>query len=380
MKPRILFFFSTAAILLATTIIVVLWAKGYQIDRETGKLEETGIILVKSYPDGARITLDGALKTATNATLTGVGPGLRAIKIEKDGYSVWEKRISVEPGLVTNISAVLIPLTPELKPLTSAGVRVLSLAPNRTQVAYLGENSGKSGVWLLSLTESPIISRFGKGPELLLADTGQERFSAGEEILWSPKENALLIKMNPRGYYLITLNHTGVSRIDPLDSAEAVLETWEEERSQEILKRVRTKELSPQLIKIATDSATQWSPDEDKFLYTQTDEAGATHYYIQNLSKVIGVGEAEEYQPLTVSAEAKQKVSWYTDSDHLLVADDQNRISLMGLDGTNSTQIYSGALASSLTFPNPDGTRIIIQTSFNVNENAEANLYAIVLR
>ena len=121
-SSRVRIFFITAFVLVAVTVVVTLWAKGYTLERESRTLEKTGMIAAKSTPDGAKVVLDGKLATATNATIPNLKPGLHHLKIEKEGYLTWEKEVPVEAELVTPVEALLVPLAPELKPLTSQGI------------------------------------------------------------------------------------------------------------------------------------------------------------------------------------------------------------------------------------------------------------------
>jgi hypothetical protein len=71
------------------------------------------------------------------------------------------------------------------------------------------------------------------------------------------------------------------------------------------------------------------------------------------------------------------KFQWFPDSKHLIrMVDDQIRI--MGYDGTNDTVVYSGPFAENFTYPWPDGSRVVILTTFS--PKAPFNLYTIDLK
>ncbi|MEA2056890.1 MAG: PEGA domain-containing protein [Patescibacteria group bacterium] len=70
-------------------------------------------------------------------------------------------------------------------------------------------------------------------------------------------------------------------------------------------------------------------------------------------------------------------LQWFSDSKHLLFIQDDN-IQIMEYDGTNNTTLYSGPFAQKFIYPWPDGSRIIILTSFS--PNSPKNLYAIELK
>ncbi len=68
---------------------------------------------------------------------------------------------------------------------------------------------------------------------------------------------------------------------------------------------------------------------------------------------------------------------WYPDSRHIIMARD-GQIMIVEYDGTNQTPIYSGPFSQNFFFPWPDGSRLLITTSFS--QTGLANLYAIELK
>jgi len=81
---------------------------------------------------------------------------------------------------------------------------------------------------------------------------------------------------------------------------------------------------------------------------------------------------ATYHSPLLVNT-----VQWFPDSRHLLFIRDE-KIEIMEYDSTNLTTLYSGPFAQSFTYPWPDGSRLIILTSFS--PDSPLNLYAIELK
>jgi hypothetical protein len=68
---------------------------------------------------------------------------------------------------------------------------------------------------------------------------------------------------------------------------------------------------------------------------------------------------------------------WFPDSNHMLYTID-NRIQIMGYDTTNDTTVFSGLLANGFVYPWPDGSKLLILTTFN--PESPLNLYAIDLK
>ena len=89
------------------------WSK--QINVETKKktsltaelITKYGSIALSSEPTKAKIFLDGIEVSTTPASLRSVPNGTHLVEVRMDGYSVWEKSVSVEHGKETVLSAIL---------------------------------------------------------------------------------------------------------------------------------------------------------------------------------------------------------------------------------------------------------------------------------
>src|SRR3990167_10513161 len=100
-------------IFLSAFAFVVAYARGYRLDVSNKSLVPTGIMSLTSYPKAAKIYVDGVLKGVTDTNLT-MAPGNYKIEIKKDGYTSFEKEITLKGELVASIDALLFPLNPTL--------------------------------------------------------------------------------------------------------------------------------------------------------------------------------------------------------------------------------------------------------------------------
>ena len=71
-------------------------------------LSGTGLLVATSSPDGAQVFINGHLTTATDNTIN-LAPGDYDVKIFKEGYFPWEKKITVKKEVVSKADALLIP-------------------------------------------------------------------------------------------------------------------------------------------------------------------------------------------------------------------------------------------------------------------------------
>lgn len=378
--------------------MIFLWAKGYRVDRTTNKIERVGMIMVKSSPDGARVFLDGVFSSATNATIGALKSGNHILRIEKEGYAAWEKTLLVKEEFVTSVSVVLVPLSVEIKPLTSSGVLLPTVTNSGNLIYFISKSTSsdfpqKSGIWQLDLTGS-IFNIFRGGASLALPDKKTFIYSAAKTIEISPSDNSLLLKTTNDDYFSVDLTAPN-EQPTATNSASALYSSWKEEVTSKKKVLADRYKLKEELYLLSLDPTTVWSPDEKKFLYKKlTSKGDSVEYHVRNLTDPLGVGEKEDYLILTTAKDSITRVIWYPDSNNLVTSECEKyseskdvsglkqsclsgSIHLVNIDGTNNTQIYSGALASSEVFPTPDGSKIIILTTFN--QTSSPNLYAIVL-
>ncbi len=88
-----------ACIFLVATTAVILSAAGYRLQLEDRSLVQTAMIVVKSLPKGATLTVNGKVEEgSTSWRVGGLQPGVYSVVVEKDGYRTWEQTVQVDPG------------------------------------------------------------------------------------------------------------------------------------------------------------------------------------------------------------------------------------------------------------------------------------------
>ncbi len=87
---------------LIATPFLVFYARGFIIDWKTGHITKTGALVVHTQPTKALVYLNDELKANTTpSNIRFVIPGDFNVRIEKDGYQSWTKRLTIRPQLVT---------------------------------------------------------------------------------------------------------------------------------------------------------------------------------------------------------------------------------------------------------------------------------------
>jgi hypothetical protein len=108
---RILFYLGVIAFFVASTI-AILDAQGYKYSFDQAKFLRTGAISLHTNTD-ADVYIDGKRKGSTSFFGSAFGadgllPGIYDVRLLRDGYSTWEKSVTVQEGLVTDFPHALI--------------------------------------------------------------------------------------------------------------------------------------------------------------------------------------------------------------------------------------------------------------------------------
>ncbi|MFW6110115.1 MAG: PEGA domain-containing protein [Patescibacteria group bacterium] len=373
MRKQTILYLATAIAIAAGTVIAILIAQGYRLDVGQKEIEKSGLLLIESTPTDAKIFINGKLVDTTNATLS-LSPKIYDIQLAKEGFSTWEKKVKIQPGLATEIDALLISTSPQLTPLTTTGVTLLKTNPQRNQIAYTTRKGSEPGLWILDLATPPLVGLVKENPYILAEDTADQKFSLAENLQWGPKGKELLITLNRKGHVLAKPRN-GILK-QATSSAKPTTSVWKKEKTDIIAKLVNKLEIPKKLEEVAKDPNTLWAPDEEKFLYTkERDEY--IEYHIFNGENPLGVGRKRHYLPLKVKKDLQVKVNWHSTSEHLIIKSGTT-VSLIEMEGTNKTEIFSGHLASSKVVPTPNGANLIVLTSFKQDD--QPNFYAVSLR
>lgn len=375
--------FLTIIIIGGVSTVLYLYTSGYRLNKDDKgviDINKTGMISVKSLPDGAGVYLDGTLRTATNDTISGVRPGEHQLRIVKKGFVEWNKNLEVFEQLVTDITAVLVSQGPRLEPLTNSGAKYPSISPTLSKLAYFSFDSEKPGIWIVPLSGGGI-GLFRSNPTVAIQDTIYTKYSLGEQIIWAPDEKSLLIKTPGNTYHLVNIE---TSTAQTTTKADTIIKQWADAVALKRATFVNTQSISQEVKDIALSSDAVWSPDEKKFLFIKT-VGGELEYWVYDLENPIPIGEKAESLVFKTNALATQpKISWYSDSFHLILVegdiakDQKGSVSTIRIDGSNKTEIFNNTLYSDSVFSAPGGDKLIILTSFK--SGTQTDLYTVSIR
>ena len=397
MKKQIIVSFLILLAMVIATVLIILYGKGYRFgfDNGTPRVAGTGLLVATSAPDGAQVFINGHLTTATDNTIN-LAPGEYDVRIFKEGYFPWEKKIIVKKEVVSKADALLLPTAPKLESITNTGVLNPVIDPTRTRIAYgvASQSAVKNGLYILDMTLRPILTLQSSSSQI-----APDTFSLFSQstVKWSPDSKQILAYF-PTATYLL---QTGTSNTTPQDVTEtiaAVNNSWQKLKDEK--EKALLDSLKRPLRTIVKDdfSILQWSDDETKILYVAsisanlpliikpaligTDSTPQDRNIKKSAVYVYDIKEDRNYKILdslpVVEENAPNAVMLFPDSKHLVYVH-EGKIDILEYDGGNPTTIYAGPFVDHYVFPWPDATKLVILTNLG-NSNLVPNLYTISLK
>lgn len=397
-KHRTIFSLGVAFLVFVMAIGAIFWARGFKPNLKQGKIERTGLIVATSIPTGAEVYLDDRLTSATNTSIGFLEPKTYKVRIEKDGYTTWGKEIEVKADLATEIKALLFPLAPEIKPLTTTGAASPTLSPDGSKIVY-GVAGERGGLYSLSMTDRPL--PFRQDPRKVAKNQRGLDFSAAN-FIWGPDSKQLIARFGDDqeknvANLLIDTDKTDQDLRDITGALSATLSSWQGEidlqaQTQAILAPDSVREATGEAFLVnssalTVDSKTKsvnrepqtvnqlnfyptglvFSLDEEKILYKNRD--GKYKVWDLKLKKDYTQPDFADFI----------NIFWYPDSNHLVVVQ-RDLISIIEADGTNKMTVFFGKFENGFVFAHPSGSRLIILTTLTQPDGSPANLYSINLR
>lgn len=441
LNAGLLYTLFSAFVIILGTLIAIQYAKGNFRFTKSGFTPEAGLLNANSFPTGAEVYVDGELITATDNTVY-LDPGEYLVEVRKEGYSPWQKYLRIQKELVTQTNAQLYPIAPSLSPLTLTGATNVTPSPDGQKVIFYtsqAHNEAKNGLYLLELSSNFLPTQ--RAPKLIaedvpLLDLGNAKF------IWSPNSAELMILTEDKEMVIEVGNKVALENQPDISWKRAqMLSEWEEEIYQRERQFLRDFPEEMLQIATESAKNVYLSPDKKRMMYTATAEielpenlippVPASNTQPQSRSLIpnaMYVYDAEEDRNFFIGTEvgeflvakhllandllgparsletspsafvrlqgdsvaetarrflahhtplALHTVQWLPDSKHLLFAA-ENQIHIVEYDGTNDTVVYSGPFEPGFVYPWPDGSKIVILTSFS--PDSPQNLYAVELK
>jgi len=388
--------------LLIGTGLVILFGKGYSLNLNGNGplLSGTGLLVATSAPDGAEVLINGHLTTATDNTIN-LAPGDYDIKIFKEGYFPWEKKITIKKEVVSKADALLFPTAPQLTSITNVGIENPVLDPTETKLAYTvaSQSASKNGIYVLDMSLRPIITLQNASTQLV--DDTLVSFSSSN-LAWSPDSTQILATIPGDALaatYLLTTNGMNQAPQDVTETIASVNTAWQKIKLEKDTAQLNSLPKKLRTVAAANFNILEWSADDTKILYEASQSASIpliitpaligtdSTPQVRDIKKgevyVYDLKEDRNYLilnslPAMSGNEQQLPLMWYPDSKHLVYVHDA-KIDMMEYDAGNPTTVYAGPFVNTFVFPWPDATKLVILTNLG-NPSISPNLYTIGLK
>jgi len=401
-KIRVLVFLMTLIIVGVGGYIALMYARGYRVNPDSGKITPHGLLAAKSSPDGAQLLINSELKNATNTTIS-LEPGVFHIEIKKEGYKTWSKDIAIKQEEVSEFDASLFKSAPSLSALTFSGAINPAASPDMTKIAYAVLPANKSdyaqyaGLWVMETINLPI--GFSREPRRVTdGDVSKASW------VWSPDGREILLTSQTGAYLLNAGTFTAQGqRTNIAAGVNKTKEEWsieEKKRLDAKLKNVPNDLTS--ILKTKSESIL-FSPDEKMLIYTASGSATLPEGLIKALpgsstqkeerkieSGKTYVYDIKEDKNFLIDEDASnlilgslpdgshaKKIMWFPNSRNIVLTE-ENKIIIMDYDGTNRQVVYAGAFINPFIFTTVSEDRLLILTDIGGEESP--NLYTLTIK
>lgn len=118
-------------------------ALGYKFNRHTFKFIKTGLIFIKTQPEGAKIYLnDKLLVDKSPASIHELVPGVYKVALELEQHYPWKGEIDVEAGKVSRLDKIILfPLKPDLRQLNRERFSSFRIDAEKKMIYYLDQTN-----------------------------------------------------------------------------------------------------------------------------------------------------------------------------------------------------------------------------------------------
>ncbi len=182
---RAILFFTFAFGFLISAPLVVLYTAGYRYQFGSTHLFKTGVLSITSIPKGASVIIDNVLASKkTPAVIDNLFPGQSKIRVEKNGYSSWEKTLPIQSGNSTFASNIVLFLITSPKALLNKPMILEVVRGHDSSIVYLVKQAESLEVWVYDTASASnhLLTRVEANPKSIFHAT------------WSPDDQYILLE------------------------------------------------------------------------------------------------------------------------------------------------------------------------------------------
>jgi WD40 repeat protein len=195
---RIIYIFFIIVFLIIAPILI-LYAHGYRYNFKKFRVQKTGIIFLTSKQKDLSVYINGKLyptALSQNLSINDLLPDEYLIRVEKEGYHSWQKKLNVYSAKTTfTNNVILLGKEPPLN-LVSGKIGWADLSPDKEKLVYLLSEEKDQELWLLNLENNK---------SSLFYQFTSTKSNNQENITWAPSLKKILIdiKNGKENNYLV---------------------------------------------------------------------------------------------------------------------------------------------------------------------------------
>ncbi len=247
-RARSLLFYLSVLLFFGLLPFVLSFALGYKFNTHTFKFVKTGLIYIKTQPEGASIYINGRLiPEKSPASIQELLPGVYKITLTLDKYYPWKTEVDVEAGKVSRFDKIILfPLRPDLEQLNQRGFSSFRVdiekgaiyyldqenkvvyrsnldGSNFEDIASLPEKFAQVNGWEVSADKTKMfVFGFHQISVIPLDSRDEYEYSDSIAYLDYPQEKIIKVFWHSDSYHLIVLTNKHVAVIESRASAKAV--------------------------------------------------------------------------------------------------------------------------------------------------------------
>lgn len=198
-RVRGVIYFLFLAGFLISAPLVVLYTAGYRYSFGTGRVVQTGVLSITTFPKSASISIDGELMSGrTPLVLDNVLPGEHEVLVQKEGYVPWKKRLEVMSRDTTFVKDLVLFLQKEPTRIRGSEILASEHSSSSKKTAYAVQEDGWLELWMFESSSED---------ETLLARLPSRAGSAAS-VSWSASGSFVFATLQSANEQLVSLIDT----------------------------------------------------------------------------------------------------------------------------------------------------------------------------
>jgi hypothetical protein len=187
---------------LAIAPFLISYSMGHRITTNSANPVSVGTFLLRTVPNGAEVFLnEKLLGNKTPSSIQNLLPGQYNLRVEKDGYRQWNKKLPITGTLITDIRDVrLIPAVIE-EDVMRTDIINFSISPKRQWLGLIDKTKNGNQLKIVSFNK---YADPGINVKVLINSKETVNF------LWSPNEDYLILQLSMNKTsrnYLVEINN-----------------------------------------------------------------------------------------------------------------------------------------------------------------------------